>query len=45
MASLHNECEIFSFLFQVYNLGTGKGYSVFDMLKALEKASLKKVCF
>ena len=30
-------------LFQVYNLGTGHGYSVLDMVKAFEKASGKKV--
>ena len=28
---------------QVYNLGTGKGYSVLDMVKATEKASGKNV--
>ncbi|HZJ78263.1 MAG TPA: UDP-glucose 4-epimerase GalE [Clostridia bacterium] len=27
----------------VYNLGTGKGYSVLDMIKAFEKASGKKI--
>ena len=27
----------------IYNLGTGKGYSVLDMVKAFEKASGKKV--
>lgn len=30
-------------LLQVYNLGTGKGYSVFQMVKAVEKASGTKV--
>ena len=30
-------------LLQVYNLGTGHGYSVLDMVKAFEKASGKKV--
>ena len=30
--------------FQVYNLGTGTGYSVLDMVKAFEKASGQKVC-
>ena len=28
---------------KIYNLGSGKGYSVLDMVKALEKASGKKV--
>lgn len=28
---------------QTYNLGTGKGYSVFQMVKAVEKASGRKV--
>ncbi len=28
---------------KIYNLGTGKGNSVLDMVKALEKASGKKV--
>ena len=28
---------------QIYNLGTGKGYSVFQMVKAVEKASGRKV--
>ncbi|XP_031551475.1 UDP-glucose 4-epimerase-like isoform X2 [Actinia tenebrosa] len=28
---------------KVYNLGTGKGYSVLDMVKALEKASGKEI--
>ena len=27
----------------IYNLGTGKGYSVLDVVKAFEKASGKKV--
>ena len=31
-------------LFKVYNLGTGNGYSVLEMVDALEKASGKKVC-
>ncbi|ALX94366.1 UDP-glucose 4-epimerase [Serratia fonticola] len=31
--------------FTVYNLGTGKGYSVFDMLRAFEKASGRKVAY
>ena len=31
------------YLFQVYNLGTGKGYSVIEMAKAFEKASGKPV--
>lgn len=30
-------------LLQIYNLGTGKGYSVFQMVKAVEQASGKKV--
>lgn len=30
---------------EVYNLGTGKGYSVLEMVAALEKASGRKVCF
>lgn len=30
-------------LLQIYNLGTGKGYSVFQMVKAVEKASGRKV--
>ena len=29
--------------FQVYNLGTGKGSSVFDVVKAFEEACGKKV--
>ena len=29
--------------FKVYNLGTGQGYSVLEMVKAFEKASGKKV--
>ena len=28
---------------QVYNLGTGRGYSVLEMVKAVEKASGKPV--
>ena len=28
-----------------YNLGTGQGYSVLDMVKAFEKASGKEVCY
>lgn len=28
---------------QAYNLGTGKGYSVLQMVKAMEKASGRKV--
>ena len=28
---------------QVYNLGTGRGYSVLEMIKAVEKASGKPV--
>jgi len=28
----------------VYNLGTGVGYSVLDMVKSLEAASGRKVC-
>lgn len=31
------------FIYQVYNLGTGKGYSVFEMIKAMEKASGKTI--
>ena len=31
------------YYFQIYNLGTGKGYSVLEMIKALEKASGKKI--
>lgn len=30
-------------LLQIYNLGTGNGYSVFQMVKAVEKASGRKV--
>ena len=30
---------------KVYNLGTGKGYSVFEMIKAMEKASGNKVLY
>lgn len=33
---------IYVFL-QVYNLGTGRGYSVLEMVKAVEKASGKPV--
>lgn len=29
---------------EVYNLGTGKGYSVKEMVAAFEKASNRKVC-
>ena len=29
--------------FKIYNLGTGKGYSVYDMIKGLEKASGKTI--
>lgn len=29
----------------IYNLGTGNGYSVLDMVKAFEKASCKKVAY
>lgn len=32
-----------TFCLQVYNLGTGKGYSVLQMVKAMEKASGKEV--
>jgi len=28
---------------QIYNLGTGRGYSVLEMVKAVEKASGKPV--
>ena len=28
---------------QIYNLGTGRGYSVFEMIKAFEKASNKSI--
>ena len=31
------------FCLQIYNLGTGKGYSVIEMAKAFEKASGKPV--
>ncbi|CAF2748653.1 unnamed protein product [Rotaria sp. Silwood2] len=30
---------------QIYNLGTGKGYSVLEMIKALEKASGKTIAY
>jgi UDP-glucose 4-epimerase len=30
---------------KIYNLGTGTGYSVLEMIKAFEKASGKSVCF
>lgn len=29
----------------IYNLGTGTGYSVLDMVKAFEKATNKKVAY
>ncbi|CAF4113501.1 unnamed protein product, partial [Rotaria sp. Silwood1] len=29
----------------IYNLGTGKGYSVLEMIKALEKASGKTISY
>ena len=29
---------------EVFNLGTGKGYSVLEMVAGLEKASGRKVC-
>lgn len=29
----------------IYNLGTGKGYSVLDMVKAFEQATGKKVAY
>lgn len=32
-----------SLCLQVYNLGTGTGYSVLQMVKAMEKASGRKV--
>lgn len=32
-----------SLCLQVYNLGTGRGYSVLQMVKAMEKASGRKV--
>lgn len=32
-----------AFCLQVYNLGTGRGYSVLQMVKAMEKASGKEV--
>jgi UDP-glucose 4-epimerase len=31
------------FFWQIYNLGTGTGYSVLQMVQAMEKASGKKV--
>lgn len=30
---------------EVYNLGTGRGYSVFEVIKAFEKASGKKIAY
>ncbi|CAF5132769.1 unnamed protein product, partial [Rotaria sp. Silwood1] len=30
---------------KIYNLGTGKGYSVLDMIKTLEKASGKTISY
>jgi len=30
---------------KIYNLGTGKGYSVFEMIKGLEKASGRKIAY
>ncbi|CAF5126063.1 unnamed protein product, partial [Rotaria sp. Silwood1] len=30
---------------KIYNLGTGKGYSVLEMIKALEKASGKTISY
>ena len=30
-------------LFQIYNLGTGRGYSVLEMIQALERVSGKKI--
>lgn len=38
MKKLDENCGL-----QVYNLGTGKGYSVFQMIKEFEKASGKKI--
>ena len=35
--------NIILFCLQVYNLGTGRGYSVLEMVKAVEKASGKTV--
>lgn len=35
----------FSSGIEVYNLGTGKGYSVLEMIKAFEKASGKKISY
>ena len=29
----------------MYNLGSGKGYSVFEMIKSLEKASQRKIAY
>lgn len=37
--------ENFSMKYSTFNIGTGKGYSVLDMLKAYEKASGKKVAY
>lgn len=44
VASL-NYMENEEFTFDAFNLGTGRGYSVFDIIKAVEKVSLKKVHF
>lgn len=30
---------------EVYNLGTGRGYSVLEMVHALESVSGRKVCY
>jgi UDP-glucose 4-epimerase len=38
LKKLEQQCGL-----EVYNLGTGHGYSVLDMVKALEKASGKKI--
>ena len=39
----HRVLRMFLCDLQVYNLGTGKGYSVVEMAKAFEKASGKQV--
>jgi len=38
---LNDQC--INVFLQVYNLGTGRGYSVLEMVKAVEKASGKPV--
>ena len=35
--------QVLEIIYIIYNLGTGKGYSVLDMVKAFEKSTGRKV--